>query len=327
MVSTPTRAGRLPDAPASLGAQIVAAFALWRHSALPALPFSLLYMLANLLPMLTFGEIGARLLKAAADFTMSAVDPATQRPTEDPMALLQAIADWATTPATLGLTAAALLLVLYGVTGLLLRQQRIARGEDRGLADAAMTALRRLPAAFAAWLVYGLAMLACTALIFGFAALLLAWSFGLDLGGLLLLLVLFALGSVPLSLPLVWASVAFGYAPMLATFEGRDPFAAHAASARLVRGHWVQAATLMTIPLLIYLGLGSALSSAVYTLLGMAVMAAGGLSALLEGDWLGWGQWLMAAPMALGLPLAFAGFVVSLHCLQCADGSVRIGKP
>lgn len=316
MVSTPTRAWRLPDAPASLGRQIEASFVLWSRSAVRALPFSLLYTLAGLLPLLTLGDLGARLLKVGANIVVYAFDPSLPDPPDDPMALLQGIADWATSPATLALSAAALLLALYGATAAMIRLQRVALDDDRGLAETALAALRHLPAAFAAWLVYGLAMLACAALLLGFAVLLFLWAFDLGLGGLLVLLVLFVFGSALLSVPLVWASVAFGYAPVLATLDGRGPFAAHAASARLVRGHWARAATVMTVPLLVYLGVGSTVSSTVYTLLGLAVFSSGGVPALLEGSWLAWGQWLAAVPMAFGLPLAFAGFIVGLHDLQ-----------
>jgi hypothetical protein len=316
MVSTPTRAWRLPGAPATLGAQIEACFVLWARSALPALPFALLYSLAGMLPLLTLGDLGARLLKTARDLVVYAFDPRLPEPASDPMESIRAVGDWLAAPSTLGLVGLALLFGLYGITGLLLRQQRIALGQDRGLGDAAVAALRHLPAAFAAWLVYGLAMLACVALLFGFAVPLFFWAFDLGLVGLLALLVLFLFGSVLLSVPLVWASVVFGYAPVLAALDGRGPFAAHAASARLVRGHWARAATLMTVPLLVYLGVGGTLSSTVYTVLGLAVFSAGGMQAVLDGGWLAWGQGLAAVPMALALPLACAGFLVSLHDLQ-----------
>lgn len=316
MVSTPASAWRLPETPASLGALLEATFALWLRSTWRLLPFALLYSLAGGLPLLTLGDLGTRLLQVAANIVVSAFDPMQPEPSDDPLALYHATVAWATAPATLALGIAAVLLALYAVSGLMLRQQAIAQGDDRGLAHAAILALVRLPAAGASWLLYTLAMVLCAALVLGFAALLFVYAFDVGVGGLLLLAVLFLAGSLLLSIPLAWASVAFGYAPVLATLAGTGPIATHVRSARLVRGHWVRAATAVTLPLLIYLGLGSTMSSIVYTLLGATVFATGGLAAVLEGRWLLWAPWLMALPMALCLPLAFAGFLTSLHDLE-----------
>ena len=320
MVTSPAHDWRLPDAPATLGTQIEASFALWLRSVRATLPFSLAYSLGGLLPLLAFGDAGVRLLRVAGNIVVYAFDPTQPEPVEDPAALGQALWQTLTSPAMLALAALAALLALYGVTGLMLRQQRIAHGDDRGLADAAVTALRRLPRAFAAWLVYALIMLACTAALMALAAFVLVSAFNAGTGSALLMLALvFVAGSVILAIPLAWTSVAFAYAPVLASIDGSGPVAAHVASARLVRGHWVRAATVMTVPMLVYLGVGSTISSTVYVVLGLIVLYTGGLAALLEGSWLGWAPWLTALPMALGLPLAFSGLIVSLHDLKQAQ--------
>lgn len=370
MVSTPA-AWRLPNAPVSLGAQIEASFALWVRSARAAFPYSLLYTLSGLLPLVTLGDLGARMLKLAGRVAWFAVDPGQPDPTAELMPLLHALQAWAIAPSTLLLAAGAMALALYGINGVLLHQQRIARGvtpaavpgellpqriapgeqqrrttpgelppqrmapselpprgntvsepPHRAAADEppggiALRALWRWPRALAAWAMYGGALLACTALVAVFMAALLYAALGVaDLGVLAAMLVVLLLGGLLLSVPLAWASVAFGYAPVLATLEGSGPVAAHRASVRLVRGHWARAATVVTVPLLVYLGLGSTVSSLAYTAAGVAAYARGGLPALADGAWLAWVPWLGALPMALGLPLAFSGMLVSLHDLR-----------
>ena len=88
---------------------------------------------------------------------------------------------------------------------------------------------------------------------------------------------------------------------------GSGPIAAQQRSRHLVRGRWVHCALVVTIPMAIYLGIGSAVSSALVGICIGVATATGGGEALLEGRWLVWSQWLAVLPMALALPLAFAG--------------------
>jgi len=315
MVSTPA-AWRLPDAPLRLGAQIEAAFALWLRSARPALPFSLLYTLAGLLPALGLHEVAGRLLRVSANIVASAFDPSVPEPREDPLALSQATWAAMTSPAMGGLVLLSLGLGLFALAGVMLRQQAVAEGTGRGFAQTAVLALRRWPAALLASAAYTvvLLLLALPVLLPAWPLMYFADAFGMS--GLLLLVLACLVASLLLSIPLVWASVAFGFAPVLAVLRGDGPVRAHRRSARLVRGHWPAAATMMTVPLLVYLGVGSTVSSAVYVAIGLSVAAVAGLDGLLQGGWIAWGQLVAALPMAFCLPLASSGFLVSLHELE-----------
>ncbi len=318
MVATPVITRRLPITPLGIGAQIESAFALWLASARATFPFALLYAVAGLLPALTLGDLSRRLLEVGSNIAISAFVPWLPEPrNETPMALLRDIWAWLTSPSTLVVIAISILLAIFALAAVLHRQHRIAAGDDPGLLGSARIAAKRTPMTTLAGLLYS-AIIVITTLPIGALAVglfLLALQVA-DFATLFVLLAAFLLGALLLSIPLAWASVAFGFAPVLCVVDGSGPFAALRRSAQLVRGHWVPAATVVTVPTLIYLGIGSTVSS--LTLVAAAGIAylVGGFAALLDGGWLFWAQLLGAAPMALALPLLTAGFVVSLNDLQ-----------
>ena len=304
------------------GAQIEAGFALWRASLRPVFVFALPYTLAGLLPLATFAPLHAALFGLASDAMLAATTPFGSTP--DPAALMDALAAWAAAPRTWGFFALALLVVLFAITAILLRQHDIARGGDRGFSVTLKCALARFPAALAAWGLYTLVLVMATLPIVAAMAACLAFAWqATSIEGLLSVLALGVAASLLLSVPLAWASVAYGFAPVLATVEGTGPFAALSQSARRVRGHWVRAATLVTVPWLVYLGLAGAISTLVMLSAAAVAYAGGGVAALFAGRWMAWSQLAAALPCAALAPLPFAGLVVAWRDLQGLSGFQR----
>jgi hypothetical protein len=180
----------------------------------------------------------------------------------------------------------------------------------------------RTPACLGAWLAYGAILLLLTLPLLALIVAIFFASVDVGPSGLLLLLVLLMLGAILLSTPLAWASVAYGLAPFCSAVAARGPIAAQTASRLLVRGHWTHTAIVISLPMLIYFGAASAISSFTLALAGAATYAVSGWLGLLDGRWLLWSQLAALVPTALVLPLAFAGGVVCLNDLtlrQAAD--------
>lgn len=293
-----------------LWVQVEATFSLWRASVRAVYPFALLYALAGCLPAFFMGDLHRRVLVTLRDFALFALNP-NAVPALDPSALTDALVAWFGLPSSWLVLGGSALLGLTGITALMIRQHDIALQRDRGFATTARTALARLPAALAAWAGY-LALMLVAMLPIGALAWA-VWALVADSGlaGLLLLLLAFVAGSALLSIPLVWASVAFALAPVAATLAGTGPVAAQIVSARRVRGHWMRTATLLTLPMLIYLGAASTVSSVATPIAAGIAYALGGTAAVLAGEWMSWMQLACAVPMAALLPLAFAGMVVA----------------
>ena len=130
------------------------------------------------------------------------------------------------------------------------------------------------------------------------------------LGLLAALLLSFVVGTLLLSPPLVWTSVALGLAPYCSVADRFGPLRAQRASMALVRGHWTQAASVMSVPMFFYLGASSVISSSIMTIAGVITVVHGGWMALLDVEWLVWSQLIALFPTALVAPLAFAGGVL-----------------
>jgi hypothetical protein len=294
-----------------LGVSLEACFALWMRSALPCLGFSLVYGLAGLLPLSAFAGGFEAMLRYSALILRSALQPVSMPELEGGAhAVLDAIALALRAPSTWWLLGLSLLLALAAISALTVRQFRIARGDDAGFAGSTRLALRRLPDCVGAWLVYlGIVLVLCApiALLTWLALVASVTAADYGIAGLLVLMTGYLLGAVLLSVPLVWGSVAFSLAPFISAADGSGPLVAQWRSRTLVRGRWLHCALLVAIPMVLYVGVGSAVSSAVVGVCLSLASATGGMEAVLQGRWLTWSQWLAALPLALALPLCFAG--------------------
>lgn len=319
MLAKPVAAFRYPEQAQTASRLVEASFQLWRASWRPCFGSALLYALAGLLPMLTLGPLTATLLRVGVEMLVhvwapwlpGAVEPELQP-------LLNAIRDWLFAPSTWVLLGVASLLMLIALTRVLQRQHRVATPADE-VRDAASGDLRRVPAALAAWVIYGLLVLLCALPMLGFAATCLVYAATLEsLGAVALLLLAFALGGLLLSVPVAWASVAAGFAPVAASIDDVGPRRAVVSSLRRVRGRWMHAAVAMTVPMLMYVGIASTASSLAMTAAGALAYAVGGWSTLMQGDWLVLSQALSSLVTALALPLASAGLLLTWQDLGLA---------
>lgn len=308
---------RLPDTPQELGPLITISVQLWWASWRATSVYSVGVGLAGLLPALALGELVTALLRESIPILLR--DAAPWLPAGaggDPLALLQTTWDWLRAPATVGLLGVSLLLVLAGLQLVIHRQARIGLGRDAAFLPATRAALARLPAGMGAWLVYGLLLLLSTLPLLLLAALLYAWMLQAEqLASLLLIVLLYLIGGLVASIPLAWLSVAAGFAPFASAIDGDGPLAAQRRSLRRVRGRWLHAAIAVTVPLLLYLGAASLISSLALSLCAAVAWSWGGWGALLQGEWLAWGHWLGLIPTAIALPLATAGGVAAWHDL------------
>jgi hypothetical protein len=316
MVAKPDPPFRLPADPQPLGRLVETSFALWHASWRATFPYAVLYGLAGALPALALGELVTRILREAlAAIARDAAPWLPLGPAGDPLALLELLWEWLLAPRTWLLFATSALLMFAALALLLQRQAALASGVQDDFARGARAALARLPAGVAAWLIYlaliVLALLPVGALVwFCFRTVL-----EVDLGGLLALMLVLLAGGLLGSIPAAWFSVAAGFAPVIVALEPTGPWAAQWRSVRRVRGHWVHAALGVTVPLLLYLGLASVVSSLCLGLCLAVAWSLGGTSALFGGAWLGWAQWLGVLPMAAVLPLATSGLVTTWHDL------------
>jgi hypothetical protein len=314
MVSKPPIPFRLPTQPTSPGAQIEASFGLWLASWRATLVPALVYGLAGVLPLLTLGDLATRATRWMIAATLEPYQrwlPASMRtPDEgwwDPLLV------WLASPRTWALVAVAILLSLAAISVLIHRQWRI--GTAQAGADWS-EALTRAPAGIAAWLVYTVALLLLT---LPWLALTVAIFMGGQvetMAGLAMLMLAYLFASMIATIPMAWAAVALGFAPFASVIDPIGPFAAQARSARRVRGHWIPAGVVISVPMLIYLGAAGTVSSLLLLACGAIAYALGGWVSVLEGSWLAWSNWLALVPNAALLPLAFAGGVVAWNDLS-----------
>lgn len=322
MVSEPSNIPLAPvvgEPPA--GQLIEASFTLWQRSWKQTFLFALGYGLASLLPAFALqGVVGDMLLGAVAliggEYLPALPFPVPAMFERDPLALFDPLLARLQEPAPWLLTGLSLLLIVASTTALLVRQAGIAQGIDPGARAALRSGLRRTPATAGAWLLYTVIVLA-TALPF-FALMIGAMVFGMQTGpaGMLLAMVVVLVGGLLSSVPLAWASIAFGFAPFVTALEPTGPFAAQWRSKRLVHGHWWRCAVVVSMPLLIYIGAGGTVSSLLLVLCGSVVVALHGWTGLLDPGWQLWSQVLALPLQAALLPLAFAGGVVMFDALR-----------
>jgi hypothetical protein len=193
------------------------------------------------------------------------------------------------------------------------RQARIAAGQPPRWS----TAFARAPAAVGAWLVYTVLLLALALPWLALSVAAIVWTQQLTtIAGLVATLLGYLLLSLLAAIPLTWAGVAFGFAPFASAIEPIGPLAAQRHSARRVRGHWVAAGVVISLPMLIYVGAAGTVSSLVLLGCGTFAYALGGWARVLEGSWLAWSNWIALLPNAALLPLAVAGGVVGWHDLN-----------
>jgi hypothetical protein len=315
---------RLPDAPQALGPLLTTSVQLWWASWRATFGYSLLVGLASLLPTLALGELVTALLREMGPILLREQAPwLPPAAGGDPLALLQAGWDWLRAPRTVALLAASMLLVLAGLQLVIHRQARIGRGRDGGFIAATRAAVARLPAGLAAWALYGVLLLLSALPLLLLSVLLYAWALQADsIAGLLLIALLYLIGGLLASVPIAWLSVAAGFAPFAAAMDDTGPLAAQRRSLQRVRGHWLHAAVAITVPLLLYLGAASLISSLLFSVCAAVAWSQGGWAALLQGDWLAWGHWLGLIPTAIALPLMTAGGVAVWHDLGLRNPSL-----
>ena len=304
---------RLPDSPQPAGRLIEASVALWLASWRACLPAALIYGLASLLPALTFSGLGSKLGNALLGLGFDQWLPWLPRGVGlDPADLIDEAWAWMSAPRTWILLGLALIGSFAALSLIIHRQHGIAQG----LATPWRDAIRRLPAGVGAWLIYALILCVLTIPLAWLTWVVFRAVMSVDLIGLLAWLAIFLAGSVLLSIPLAWASVAYGFAPFAAVADRMGPLATQRRSHGRVRGHWVHAALVLSLPMLMYLGVASLFSSAALFLCAGAAYASGGWVALFSVTWLAWSQALAFVPTAIGLPLATAGGVVAWHDLS-----------
>ncbi len=183
----------------------------------------------------------------------------------------------------------------------------------RGLGDqiqGAESAWRHLPQALVASVSYTVLMLLALAPV-GVAA----WFGSVGEEPILALLYLL-IGLLLATVPLTWVSIAavFIYPPIL--LDRCGGLAAQKWSFRLVRGHWVRCAGLLSLTMFTSLGLLGTVGALPFALTGIAAFAEAGPDALLRPGWLVFGQLLSTPFAAVCLPLATAGYMVCYEDLR-----------
>jgi hypothetical protein len=327
MVSKRGTPYRFPATPESIGRLVESSLMLWLASWRQTFWPALLYGVAGLLPLFTLGDLGSRVLQSSAGLLLTAAMPWLPLPVaDDPMELLAATLAWLLAPSTWVLVLASLLLALVSITLVIHRMHAIGAGEAGSAKGSWRIALSRVPSALGAWLVYGAILGLCTLPLA--AGMVFVYRLGTDaeLPTLMMLLCAYLLGCVVLSVPLVWSSVAAGFAPFASTIEGDGPLAAQRRSVARVRGHWTHSALVFAVPLLVYLGVGGTLSSILMVMCAAIAFSQGGWVALIGGDWMGWSQLLAMVPMAIAFPLSLAGGVVCWHDLELRMAARRAGS-
>ena len=314
MVAKPAPEFRLPSQPQSIGALTEASFMLWLASWRATFFVALAYGLAGVLPLLTLGDLSSRATRWMIAATLEPYQRWMPWPSTPPDETWgDPLLQWIASPQTWVLIAVSVLLSLAAISLLIHRMQCIAEGS----ADPAWRiALRRMPSGIGAWLVYLGLLLALTLPILALTVAIFAFGEVESFTGLALLLIGYLFGAILLSIPMAWAAVAAGFAPFASMIEGAGPFAAQALSVRRVRGQWLPAGVVISLPMLIYAGAAGTVSTTI--LLASAGVAYGldGWAGVLGGRWLPWSQWLSLIPQAALLPLAFAGGVLGWHDLR-----------
>ena len=325
MVAEPSELPHAPVRDAAAAERLIeASFRLWHRSWKQSFLFAMAYGIASLLPAFALqGVLSDTLLRAVAVFATDLL-PALPLPAvldRDPVALFEPLLARLRDPLPWLLSIASLLLMVASTTAMLVRQAGIARDHDAGAAAALSRGLRRTPATALAWLLYT-AIALITALPF-FALLLGCLLFGMDAGitGLLVMMIVVLLGGLLSSVPLAWASVAFGFSPVVTALEPVGPVAAQMRSMRLVRGHWWRCAVVVSMPLLIYIGAGGTVSSLLMLACGAIAVTLNGWAGLFDPAWLLWSQVLALPLQAVLLPLASAGFVTMFDALRAMRSS------
>lgn len=312
MVAKPATPFRLPHEPLSVTRQIEASFMLWLASWRQGFAYSLVYGLAGLLPLLTLDDLIARMLRALIALAMEPYRHWLPLPSiPQDTGWLPALLAWIARPQTWVLLLVAMLLALAAVSALIRRQACVARGAAISLRED----LARVPATTGAWLVYGLLLAVLTLPLLALSAAFMLWVRVDTVAALLLWLAGYLLVALVSVVPLTWAAVAAGFSPFTAAIDGLGPLAAQGRSVRRVRGRWVPAAIVVSVPMLVYLGAGSTVSSLMLAIAAAIAYGSAGVAGLMQGDWLVWAQWLGLLPMAAMLPLALSGGIVAWNDL------------
>ncbi|MBB5209012.1 hypothetical protein [Chiayiivirga flava] len=319
MVAEPTSAPSAADV-RPVGALIEATFALWHRSWKRTFAFGVVYGLAALLPGVALQGVFSQVALASIALLGGQLLPALPLPlplplpSADPLAVLGSALLRLNTPSTWLLLASSVLGIVASTTALIAGQGAIARGEP--FRAALRRGFARTPATLGAWLVYTVLVLVAALPFFA----LLVGAFVAALGGdvvlLMIALVVVLVGGLLASVPLAWASIAFALSPFASALDGSGPIAAQLRSRALVRGHWWRCATVVSLPLLVYLGAGGTASSLLLMACGGVVVLRDGWMGLLDPGWLLWSQLLAVPLQAALLPLAFAGGVVMYEDLR-----------
>lgn len=318
MVAKPAPVFRLPSQPKSVGALTEASLMLWLASWRATLGLALLYGAAGLLPLLTLGDLASRATRWMIAATLEPYQRWMPRGLAPPdETWWEPLLVWAKSPLTWSLLAAAALISFGAISLLIHRMQRLAEGARD---PAWRTALRRVPAGIGAWFLYFAILLALTLPLIAITVAVFAFGQVESFTGLAMLLIAYLIASVLASVPMAWATVAVGFAPFASTIDGVGPFTAQGLSVRRIRGQWLPAGIVISLPMLIYIGAAGTVSSLI--LLGCASVAylLGGWASVMGGGWLPWSQWLALIPQAILFPLAFSGGILAWNDLKLRSG-------
>ena len=256
-----------------------AAFRLWRRSLPATLPLALPIALLDQVQRIELPTLDA--LQTDPDLLLDWIAPAFEARTWWLFALLGVAALW---------LHAALLTRLAGL--------HVGRASPLG--QALWRGLQRLPAVLASVVVY--AALCALPLLPMLA--LMSWIGlqGLDLPALMAVSVLL---SLLFAMPVAWLAIRFMLAPYAAALDGCAPAASLRRAARAVAGHWWLAMAYVSMPLLVFLAVGT-LSAAAPMLQALLPAGVAGLDTALA-----WGSRVLSiVGIALAWPLLHASLVV-----------------
>lgn len=196
------------------------------------------------------------------------------------------------------------------------RMARIGRGDDPGFSASLSRMWRMFPGSLVLVAIYCGLMVLC---LLPVAAAMWLVPGGESLDAMMSLLLALLVALLLVAAPLGWVSIAAAFALPAWWLDGDDVITAQMRSFRLVRGHWVSSASVITLPMLAWLGLISVVGMLPLTVTGGVAFALDGWVALMRPGWLVWGQLLSTPLLALLMPLCFAGWLVCYEDLRLRE--------
>ena len=210
------------------------------------------------------------------------------------------------------------LLALVFLLVLMRRQGLLTRGVEETPDRSVAVSIRRFFPSLLAMLGYFALNLAALAPLF------IAWWLGSASGDAVTLLAYLLAGLLLCAAPLGWVSVAATFHSLPILLEGSGPWAALRESFRLVRGHWILSATLLSLTWLMWMGIYGTVGTVPWVLAGIIAYALDGFAGLLRMDWMMWGNYASAPLVALTLPLLTAGYAECFQELRLRAGATPV---